>query len=154
MKAISTIFAIVLLLFVLAGCATGPAYSKYSATIQPPAPTDCRIWFYRPSKMMGSALQPHVYLNGVIVGKSQPGCYFYVDRPAGDYEVKCSTEWASKAVLHVKAGDEKFVRLTLGPGVVVGHIIPSEVDKARGLKEIAKCKLITADGANADLRGK
>jgi hypothetical protein len=149
-----TLFSVALVLVTCAGCATGPEYSKYSMTIKPPAPTDCRIWFYRPSKMFGSAVQPHVFLNGIVVGKSQPGCYFYVDRPPGDYEVKCSTEWASKTVLHVQAGDEKFVRLSIGVGVFVGHIIPSEVERDKGLKEISKCKLITADGANADLREK
>ena len=154
MKSFRLLLAALLPLATLAGCATGPQFSQYSATIQPPAATDGRIWFYRPSKFLMGAVQPHVFLNDVIVGKAQPGCYFFADRPPGDYEIKCSTEWASKFIVHLEAGDEKFVRLTLGPGVVVGHVIPAEIDKARGLDEIAECKLITADGANAELRGK
>jgi hypothetical protein len=141
-----------LLVLSLVGCATGPRYAQYSATIQPPAQTDGRIWFYRPSKMMGSAVQPHVYVNGVVAGKSQPGCYFYVDRPPGSYEIKCSTEWSDKTIIHVQAGEEKYVRLSLAMGIVIGHIVPSEVPTDQGLREIAKCKLITADGANADLK--
>jgi hypothetical protein len=137
-----------------AGCATGPGYAQYSATIKPPADGTGRIWFYRPSKMLGSAVQPHVFLNGENVGKAQPDCYFFVDRSPGDYEVKCSTEWADKSEIKLAAGDEQYVRLSLGIGFFVGHIIPKEVDKSTGLKEISNCKLITADGANAGLNSK
>jgi hypothetical protein len=139
---------------ILTGCATGPGFQEYSAKLPAPAPDEGRVWFYRPSKMFGSAVQPHVHLNGQIVGKSQPGCYFFTDRPPGDYEVMCSTEWASKTTFHLSAGDEKFIRLTMGPGVWVGHVIPEEVNRDKGLREIAGCKLITADGANADLKEK
>lgn len=138
----------------LVGCATGPEFAKYSATVQPPARTEGRIWFYRPSKMMGAGVQPTVFLNGEKVGQAQPGCYFYVDRQPGNYEVKCTTEWSDKTSLTLAAGDERYVRLSLGIGLFVGHIVPKEVDRAAGLEEISKCKLITADGANAELKGK
>jgi hypothetical protein len=46
------------------------------------------------------------------------------------------------------------MRLTLGIGLFVGHIIPKEVSREKGLAEIANCKLITADGANSDLKAK
>lgn len=126
------------------GCATGPKFAE----------TEGRIWFHRPSKVIGSAVQPHVWVNGVAVGKAQPGCFFFVDRAPGTYEVKCATEWTDKFQLTLQARDEKYVRLTMAPGVFVGHVIPSEVDKAKAEKELAGCKLITADGANANLKQK
>src|SRR5580704_12503983 len=95
----------------MAGCATGPRFEKYSATLPPPAPGQGRIWFYRPSKMVGEAVQPYVYLNGTTVGKAQPGCYFYVDRPPGIYQIKCTTEWSDSDNIYVATGDEKFIRL-------------------------------------------
>ena len=138
----------------MVGCATGPKFASYSAIIQPPAKGQGRIWFYRPSKIMGSAVQPHVFLNGEKVGKAQPGCYFYVDRSPGTYEIKCTTEWSDKAVIALASGDEKYIRMTLGIGLFVGHVIPKEKDRAIGQKEISSCKLITADGANAELKEK
>ena len=137
-------FAVILAAFLIAGCATGPKFSEYGATVKPVASGYGRIWIYRPSKMAGAAVQPQVYLNGEKVGKAQPGCNFYVDRPAGNYEVKCTTEWSDIGKLTLAAGDEKYVRLGLMVGVVVGHIIPKEVSREVGLREIAHCKLITA----------
>jgi hypothetical protein len=104
--------------------------------------------------MMGSAVQPRVFLNEVAVGKSQPGSFFYVDRQPGSYEVKCSTEWASKCPISVSRNKVRYVRLTIGPGVFVGHIIPSEVPEEQALREIAPCKLLTADGANKEVLDK
>jgi Protein of unknown function (DUF2846) len=136
----------------LVGCATGPSFSEYSAKQKPPAPGQGRVWFYRPSKLLGAAVQPSVMLNEVKVGKAQPGCFFLVDRNAGSYEAKCTTEWSHKAKFTLAPNEEKFMRLSILPGFFVGHISPNEVDHATGLKEIAGCRLITADGANAELR--
>lgn len=138
--------------WVLAGCATGPAFSDYRPTIPPLASDSARLWFYRPSKTLGGAVQPQVRINGIPAGKAQPRAYFYADRPAGTYEIECRTEWSDKLQVSVVAGEEKFIRLTLLPGVFVGHIKPSEVDREKALREIEDCRLITADGANADLR--
>jgi hypothetical protein len=100
--------------------------------------------------MLGSAVQPTVYVNGAEVGKAQPGCFFYADRPAGPYEVKCTTEWADKAQLTVVQNQVHYVRLTMLPGVLVGHVLPKVVPEEQSLREIQKCRLITADGKNKD----
>jgi hypothetical protein len=134
-----------------AGCATGPDFKTYSATLPPVAETQGRIWFYRPSKIGGSLVQPEVNLNGEKVGKAQPGCFFYADRAAGEYEVKCTTEWSDTCKLTLATKETTYVRLGLMVGLFVGHIIPKEVGEADALKELEGCRLITADGANADL---
>jgi hypothetical protein len=102
--------------------------------------------------MLGSAVQPTVYVNGSEVGKAQPGCFFFADRPAGTYEVKCTTEWADKGVLTVVQNQVHYVRLTMLPGVFVGHVLPKVVPSEEALREIQKCKLITADGRNKNWR--
>ena len=136
----------------LVGCASGPSFADYAAKQKPPAPGQGRVWFYRPSKMLGVAVQPTVFLDEVKVGKAQPGCFFLADRNAGSHEAKCTTEWSHKRAFTLAAREEKFIRLAMLPGLFVGHVVPQEVDRATGLKEIAGCKLITADGANAELR--
>ena len=134
----------------LVGCATGPDFKTYSSTLTPPKEGESRVWFYRPSKMIGSAVQPTVYINGSPTGKAQPGSFFYADKPTGTYELKCSTEWADKAQLTVVQNQVHYVRLTMLPGVFVGHVLPKVVPEEQGLREIQKCHLITADGMNKD----
>ena len=99
---------------------------------------------------MGSLVQPTVYINDAPVAKAQPGCFFYVDKPPGTYELKCSTEWAYKAQLTVVENRVAYVRLSLLPGVFVGHILPKVVPEEEGLKGMQGCRLITADSMNKD----
>ena len=138
----------------MAGCATGPDFKSYSSSVPPVAQNQGRIWFYRPSKLAGAAVQPGVMLNGEKVGKAQPGCFFYADRGPGEYEVKCTTEWSDTCKLTLAAQDTKYVRLGLMVGLFVGHLVPKEMGEADALKELENCRLITADGANADLVNK
>jgi hypothetical protein len=100
--------------------------------------------------MIGSAVQPTVYMNDVPIAKAQPGCFFYADKAPGIYELKCSTEWADKAQLTVVENQPAYVRLTVLPGVFVGHILPKVVPEEQALREMQGCHLITADGMNKD----
>ena len=134
----------------LVGCATGPDFNTYSSTLAPPKESESRVWFYRPSKMLGGGVQPTVYINNSPICKAQPGCFFYTDKPAGTYELKCSTEWADKAQLTVVQNQVHYVRLTMLPGVFVGHVLPKVVNEEQVLREIQKCRLITANGMNKD----
>lgn len=93
-------------------------------------------------------MQPAVMLNDDKVGKAQPGCFFYADRPPGNYQVKCTTEWADKCQLSLETNSTKYVRLSMMIGLFVGHVIPKEVEETTALKELEKCKLISPHGAN------
>lgn len=138
------------LLALVAGCASGPDFKTYTATLQPPEAGKSRVWFYRPSKMAGSMVQPMVNVNNVPLFKAQPGCFFYSDMAPGQYEVKCATEWADKGQLTVGENSPAYVRLNLLPGLFVGHILPKQVPEERALKEMQGLHLITANGANKD----
>ena len=150
MNKIAKFLACLSVIALIAGCATGPDFKAYTSTLQPPKEGASRVWFYRPSKMIGSAVQPTVYMNDVPVAKAQPGCFFYADKPPGTYELKCSTEWADKAQLTVVENRPAYVRLSLLPGVFVGHILPKVVPQDQALKEMQGCRLITANGMNKD----
>ena len=101
--------------------------------------------------MAGSLVQPAVMLNDQKIGKAQPGCLFYADRPAGSYEVKLTTEWSHKCQVSFATNSVKYIRLGLAPGFFVGHIIPKQVEEVPALKELERLRLITADGANKEL---
>jgi hypothetical protein len=95
--------------------------------------------------MEGVAVQPAVKLDDMKVGKAQPGGFFHVDRDLGSYEVKCTTEWTHKITVVATEKAEKYVRLTMLPGILVGHVAPREVDPDTGKAEIANCNLIASE---------
>lgn len=69
----------------LTGCASGPTYLEKRSSIAPLDPRLGRIFFVRKSGIIGSGYRPKLTLNGVLVGKSIPGGFFFTDRRPGEY---------------------------------------------------------------------
>lgn len=116
----------------LVACASGPTYKDMSSTIPALKSDQGRIYFYRENSMLGAAIQPDIHLNGDVVGSSQPGGFFYVDRPAGNYEATCSTEVERKATFTLANGEEKYIKTSVSMGFAAGHVTPELVDNATG----------------------
>ena len=107
----------------LSACsATGPQYSEVASSIPTLKSGDGRIYFFRSSSMMGAAIQPEIRLDGVVVGKSQPGSFFYVDRPAGVYSATATTEVEARITVDLKAGETQYISSSIGFGVLVGRV--------------------------------
>jgi hypothetical protein len=64
------------------------------------------------------------------------GGFFYVDRPAGSYEVVTSTEVERKLSFTLDKGQTRYVRLEVSMGFFVGHVYPELVEPDVGAKEI------------------
>ena len=125
------------LVVALAGCATsGPRFDETRASAVPVQKDLARIYFYRPGKFMGSAIQPAVEVDGVKVGDAVPGGYFYIDEPAGTHEISTTTETKEYIKVAVKPGDTRYVRLEADWGYVVGRVTPVLVWPEQGLSEI------------------
>ena len=131
-------------LALLSACASGPKYSEAANTFPQLAVNQGRIWFYRSGIMFGAGIQPDVLLNGSKVGDSVPGGFFFVDRPAGNYEVLLSTEVERKVTFTLEPRQERYIRMTVGLGVVVYRVFPELVDPAEGGKEIIETSYIGA----------
>jgi uncharacterized protein DUF2846 len=129
------------LLLLLAGCATGAKYTEVASTLPPLASSQGRIYFYRPSAF-GAAVQPDINLNGQKVGTAKPHGFYFVDRPPGNYEVTAATETEKKLTFTLEPGQERFVRLRIAIGVLVGRIVPELVDKAQAEGELASLSFI------------
>jgi len=123
-------------LAVLAGCASGPKYAEVANSFPQVAAGQGRIWFFRSSTPFGAAIQPDVMLNGVKVGDSVPGGFFFVDRPAGDYEVLLSTEVERKVTFTLEPRQERHIRMSVGLGLIVYRVYPELADPAEADKEI------------------
>lgn len=126
----------------LAGCATsGKTYTEARDTLPPLPPDHGRLLIYR-SIVLGAAVQPAVLVNGVPIGNAVPRGFHVVDRPAGDYEIKTTTEVTRTLTLTLTPGQTRFVRLNISIGFFVGHVYPELVEDAEGVKEIADLRMI------------
>lgn len=113
-----------LALLLLAACATGPKYSEIKSSLTTLDPGNGRIYFYRNYIFFGDGLRPEILLNGMKVGRSVPGAFFYLDRPPSNYEVSTSTEVTRKLTFTLSAGETKYVKTSATMGVLVGHVYP------------------------------
>lgn len=131
-------------LVLVSGCASGPGFKTVSAAFPPVPAGSARIFFYRNANLgAGAAVRPDVNLNGEKVGSAIPGGFFYVDRPPGDYQVTTTTELKKSLTFHLDAGQVRYVRLGLTPGLMVAHISPELVETQKAQPEIEKTKSIT-----------
>lgn len=128
-------------LLLLSGCATGPKYTEVVSTIPSLAPSQGRIYFYRPSAF-GLALQPDINLNGQKVGTAKPYGFYFVDRAPGTYDVTAAAETDKKLTFTLEPRQERFVRLKFQMGVFVGRIMQELVDKAEAEGELKELSFI------------
>ena len=133
------LFACCLVALTLSACASGVKFTVMKPSTMPKDQDSGRIFFYR-TTVLGAALQPDINLNGTKVGNAVAQGFFYVDRPAGNYEVVTSTEVDRKVTFVLEKGQTRFVRFSVSMGFFVGHVYGELVDSADGLEEIKECK--------------
>ncbi len=127
---------IIFLIIVLSGCASGVKHKDMAASIPTLQEDHGRIYFYRSASMIGAAVQPSIKLNGAEVGESKPGGFFFVDAKAGNQEVMCSTEVDKKLTFTLEKGEVKYVRTSVGMGLLVYRVAPELVSKEEAQKEL------------------
>lgn len=89
---LARVCAVVLLSILVSACASGPKMAEMKSTIPALKADQGRIYFYRSSSIVGAAIQPSIMLNGVVVGDSEPGGFFFIDHAPGPKEVSVATE--------------------------------------------------------------
>jgi hypothetical protein len=139
---ISRRLAVVAMAALLSACASGPKHAEIQSSIPALKSGEGRLYVYRSSGMFGAAIQPNVLVNGKVVGESKPGGFFFVDLPPGPLEVSTSTEVEKKLSLTLDAGQTRYVRTTVGLGVIVYRVYPELVDNAEGAKALAETSYI------------
>lgn len=123
----------------LTGCAaTGPKFAEAETSIPKMSADQGRVYFYRNASFVGGGMQPAIKLDGVEVGSSQSGGYFYVDAKPGAHEALTSTETTNKLSFVLDKGEIKYVRTSVSVGVLVGHVVPELVSPEQARKELAE----------------
>lgn len=111
-RSFKMIAAVALGAAMLAGCG-GPRYKDVAGSIPFMVPDTGRIYFYQPPAPAGVVSnQPYLRINGEKVGRSRPGAFFYVNRPAGNYEVDTLRDGESLSFT-LTPGQTRYVRLSI-----------------------------------------
>jgi hypothetical protein len=77
--------------------------------------------------------------SGVLTACSAPvpGGFFFVDRPRGSYEASTTTEVETKLAFPLTGGETKYIRVSITPGFVAGHMQFELVNKSVAEAELA-----------------
>ncbi len=127
----------------LAACAaTGPKLAEMKSSIPAMKANEGRVYFYRANSMMGAAIQPSILMNGKEVGSSKPGGFFFVDAVPGPIEISTATEVEKKLTFALAAGETRYVKTSVGFGLMVGRVYPELVDNAVGARELEETSYI------------
>jgi hypothetical protein len=133
--------AVVAASLLLSACAAGTKFSEMRDTTSVVQPDMGRIYFYRRA-LVGMAVQPEVRLNGEKVGRAVPNGFFYVDRPAGNYQVVTETEVEKKLTFTLEAGQVRYVRLDISMGFWVGHVYGELIDEDKARSQLADMRYV------------
>jgi hypothetical protein len=135
MNALSRFLIVLTVIFLAAGCATGPKFSEMKSKIAPLAAGQGRVFVYRDSAF-GAAITPNVTINGKVVGVSRANGFFYTDLPAGDYRLAAATEVERSITFSLAAGESKYVKASISFGIIAGRINFDLVNPAAGEQDL------------------
>jgi hypothetical protein len=133
-------FGVIVSGLLLTGCATGPGFSDYRATLSAPQTGMGRIWFYRRSVMFGDAMKPSIKLDGTTVGHSIPGSFFQVETSPGTHNVSTTTEAKYDVTVSVTTNVDSYVQFYILPGIFVGRVVPTVMNEADALRALKGLK--------------
>ena len=122
----------------LSSCgASGPAFQPVT-----PIPTGKGVvYIYRSSSIVGG-VSGTCKADDSPITKIKNGGYFpYIASP-GSHHFTVTTEATNEADVTVDKGGEKYLKTTVGIGVIVGHLKFTEVPPELGKSEIAACNLL------------
>lgn len=121
--------------------ASGPGFKP----VTPPAGKGV-VYIYRQSSMVGAGVFGTVKANNTPITRIKNGGYYpYIASP-GNNHFTVSTEATNEADVAVEKGSEKYLKTTIGMGLLVGHLKFSEVSPEIGRNEISGCKLLEPIG--------
>jgi Protein of unknown function (DUF2846) len=138
-KSSTSIFGFMFISAVIVGCsASGPAFKP----IDPLPDGKGAVYIYRESSFVGGGVYGTVTADKIPITKIHNGGYFpYIANP-GSVHFEVSTEATNEADVTIEVGKEKYLKTTVGMGLLVGHLKFSEVSPEIGEKEITECKLL------------
>ena len=134
--------ALLLVGFSLASCASPRGIDEPPLQIPALKPGYGRVYFTRPGEFGGAAVQPEIRMNNEVVGRSVPGGFSFVDRPPGKYAVTTATEVENAVTFQLSAGETKYIKTAVTPGILVGHVTPTLEFPEQGQSDIGSLRYV------------
>jgi hypothetical protein len=101
-----------------------------------------RVYFSRAGEYVGAAVQPEIRMNNEVVARSVPGGSSFVDRPPGKYVVTTATEVENAVTFQLAAGESKYIKTAVTPGILVGHVTPTLEFPEQGQSDINRLRYV------------
>jgi hypothetical protein len=135
---------LLLVAFLLASCASPRGLDEPPLQLPPLKPGFARVYFSRAGELTGSAVQPEIRMNNEVVARSVPGGFSYVDRPPGKYAVTTATEVENAVTFQLAAGETKYIKTAVTPGILIGHVTPTLEFPEQGQSDIGRLRYVGA----------
>ena len=142
------ILATLLVLLSISGCASDPMFDEFARSMPPVPADDGRIYIYRITTV-GDVIRPSVRIDGEPVARTIPNGFFYVDLPAGEYEISAARNTENVLPVRLETGDEKYVRLDVTIGIASWLITPMLVSADVANKEMKNTAYTGETGASS-----
>jgi hypothetical protein len=101
-----------------------------------------RVYFSRAGEYVGAAVQPEIRMNNEVVARSVPGGFSFVDRPPGKYAVTTATEVENAVTFQLAAGESKYIKTAVTPGILIGHVTPTLEFPEQGQSDISRLRYV------------
>lgn len=148
------VVSVCLVMVLLTGCAaTGQNYLSVSSSIPPLRGEGGRVFFYRTDSMVGMALQPEIRLDNQVVGKSQPGGFFFVDTSAGRHVASAQTENEAKLEFDVEPGKTVYIASSISLGILVGRVQLNLKPEVIAVSDLSPLRYTGRDALTAEPSG-
>lgn len=102
------------------------------------------VYIYRPKKILGGALEPSVYCDGVELARMDNGRYFVLKLTAGKHIIHLTNEKKGYE-LNMAAGQTYYFRIGIEAGMWKGQGKILLEDNDKGAAEVKKIKPLGAD---------
>ncbi len=109
---------------------------------------DATVFIYRPSKMMGMALEPSVFVDDTELARMDNGRYFALKLKPGKHIIHMTEDKKGYAI-DMGPGQTYFFRIGIEMGMMKGHGKITLDDADRASAEIKKLKFIGKDKIKA-----
>ena len=140
------ILATLLVLLSIFGCASDPTFDEYARSMPPVPADDGRIYIYRITTV-GDVIRPSVRIDGEPVARAIPNGFFYVDLPAGEYEISAAINTENVLPVRLETGDELYVRLEVNFSTSSWQFTPMLVSAEVANKEMKNTAYTSEKGA-------
>jgi hypothetical protein len=109
---------------------------------------EATVFIYRPKKIVGSALEPSVFVDETELARMDNGRFFAIKVKPGKHIIRMTDDKKGYA-LDMGPGQKYFFRIGVEAGMFKGHGKITLDDAERAIKEIQKLKFLDQDKIKA-----